>query len=129
MSELPRPAEFELTILRILWRKGTATVREVFEELRLERQLGYTTVLKTMLILLDKGLVLRDTSQRSHIYRAASQEQETQSSLMRDLFQKAFGGSAKKLVMAAIKEAPLSREDEAEIKALLEESRQRRGDL
>jgi predicted transcriptional regulator len=128
MTELPRPTEFELAILRVLWRRKTATVRQVFEELKKERQLGYNTVLKTMLILLDKGLVVRDESERSHIYRSTRKEQETQAGLLRDLLHRAFGGSSQKLVMAALKEAPLSRDEASEVKALLEEARKRRGE-
>jgi len=128
MSELPRPTEFELAILRVLWRRQSATVRQVFEDLKAERQLGYNTVLKTMLILLEKGLVHRDESERSHIYRAARQEQETQAGMLRDLLHRAFGGSAQKLVMAALKEAPLSREEASEVKAMLEAARKRRGE-
>ena len=125
MSELPRPTELELAILRVLWHRETATVRQVFEDLEKERPLGYNTILKTMLILLDKGLVLRDATERSHVYRAAQQEQETQAGLLRDLLRRAFGGSARNLVMAALKEAPLSPSDEAEVKALLEAKRER----
>lgn len=128
MSEPPRPTEFELAILRVLWRRESATVRQVFEDLKAERQLGYNTVLKTMLILLEKGMVLRDESERSHIYRATRHEQETQASLLRDLLQRAFGGSSQKLVMAALKEAPLSREEASEVEAMIEEARKRRGE-
>ena len=128
MSELPRPTEFELAILRVLWRRETATVRQVFEDLKSERQLGYNTVLKTMLILLDKGLVVRDESERSHVYRSTRKEGETQASLLRDLLHRAFGGSAQKFVMAALKEAPLSFDEETEIKALLNDARKRRGE-
>jgi len=126
MSDLPRPTEFELAILRVLWRRETATVRQVFEDLKEERQLGYNTVLKTMLILLDKGLVVRDESERSHVYRASRKEQDTQASLLRDLLKRAFGGSSQKLMMAALKEAPLSPDEASEIKALLEVARNRR---
>lgn len=113
MPEPPRPSEFEMAILRVLWRRDSATVRQVFEDLREERQLGYTTVLKTLLILLDKGLVARDESARSHVYRALLKEDEAQASLVRDLMQKAFGGSAHKLVLAAIKEGPRAPEGDA----------------
>jgi predicted transcriptional regulator len=126
MSSLPRPSEFELAILRVLWRRETATVRQVFADLVLERQLGYNTVLKTMLILLEKGLVTRDATDRSHVYRPAQKEQDTQAGLLRDLLHKAFGGSARKLVMAALKEGALSPEEEAEITALLAASREGR---
>ncbi|MBL0311292.1 MAG: BlaI/MecI/CopY family transcriptional regulator [Holophagaceae bacterium] len=127
MTDLPRPSKFELAILRVLWSRETATVRQIFEELQKERPLGYTTVLKTILIMLEKGLVVRDESERSHIYRATQKEQETQASLLHDLVHRAFGGSAQKLVMAAIKEGALSLKEEVEIKALLEASRKMRG--
>lgn len=126
MSNLPRPSEFELAILRVLWGRGSATVREVFVELQKERHLGYTTVLKTMLILLEKKLVVRDESERSHVYRAARAEQETQASLMKDLLDRAFGGSARKLVLAALNEAPLSVEEEKEVRAILAASRKKK---
>jgi len=115
MPELRHPSELELAILRVLWRQGTATVRQVFEEVQRVRKLGYNTVLKTMLILLGKEMVLRDASARSHVYRAAFNEQETQASLLRDLLHRAFGGSGREFVLAAIKEATLLPEDAAEI--------------
>ena len=126
MPDLPRPSDLELAILRVLWRREPATVRQVFEELQKERQLGYNTVLKTMLILLEKGLVVRDASERSHFYRTAQKEQDTQAGLVRDLLHRAFGGSARKLVLAALNEASLSVEEEAELQALLEAARARR---
>ena len=82
----------------------------------MERRLGYNTVLKTMLILLKKGMVGRDESERSHLYRATGQEQEIQANLLRDLLQRAFGGAGREFVLAAIKEAPLLPGDTAEIK-------------
>ena len=115
MSEPRHPSELELAILRALWRRGTATVRRVFEDVERERRLGYNTVLKTMLILLGKGMVLRDDSERSHVYRSAFKEQEIQAALLRDLLQRAFGGSGKEFVLAAIKEAPLLPGDLGEI--------------
>jgi len=124
MIELPAPSDFELAILRMLWRLGPATGREVPDALRRERQLGYTTVLKTMQIMVDKGLLSRDESARSHIYRPVAREEETQAGLVRGLLAKAFGGSARRLVMAALQEAPMAPEDEA---ALLEEIRKSRG--
>lgn len=120
MTDLPRPSDFELAILRVLWRRGFATVRQIHEDLLQERQLGYTTVLKTMQIMLEKGLLDREASAKSHIYRPALAEQETQAGIMKDLLQKVFGGSTRKLVMAALKESPMSRQEELEIKGLLE---------
>ena len=123
---MPQPSDFELAILRVLWRLTQGTVRQIFEELLKERQLGYTTVLKTMQIMVEKGLLLRDESERSHVYRAAVREDETQADMLRDLLAKAFGGSARKLVMAALREAPLAAGEEAEIRSLLEQARKER---
>lgn len=125
MSDLPRPSEFELAILRVLWRRKEATVRQVHDDLQPEREMGYTTVLKTMQIMLDKGLLARDASERSHVYRSSLPEQETQAGMLRDLLHRAFGGSTRKLVMAALKEAPMTPKEEAEIKELLEQGRKK----
>jgi predicted transcriptional regulator len=119
MSEIPRPSDFELAILRVLWRRGNATVRQIHEDLKQERQLGYATVLKTMQIMLEKGLLERDEEEKAHVYRAAWAEQDTQSSMLRDMLTRVFGGSTRKLVMAALKEAPLQTSEEAELRALL----------
>ncbi len=123
MPPAPSPSDFELDILRVLWRGGPATVREVHDALHAERQMGYTTVLKTMQIMVDKGQLLRDETSRSHVYRAASQEAETLAGLVRGILTKAFGGSSRKLVLAALQEAPLPPEEEA---ALLEDIRKAR---
>lgn len=125
MTELPRPSDFELAILRVLWRRGSATVRQIHEDLLNERQQGYTTVLKTMQIMLEKGLLERDDTDKSHIYRAALAEQETQAGMLKDLLHKVFGGSTRKLVMAALKEARMNAKEEAELKALLEAGRRK----
>jgi len=125
MTTLPRPSDFELAILRVLWRRGSATVRQIHEDLLHERQQGYTTVLKTMQIMLEKGLLERDEAGKSHVYRAALAEADAQSGMLKDLLAKVFGGSTRKLVMAALKESPMSGEEEAEIKALLEAGRRK----
>ena len=125
MTTLPRPSDFELAILRVLWRRGSAAVRQIHEDLLQERQQGYTTVLKTMQIMLEKGLLERDEAGKSHVYRAALAEADAQSGMLKDLLAKVFGGSTRKLVMAALKEAPMSGEEEAEIKALLEAGRRK----
>ncbi len=125
MTELPLPSDFKLAVLRVLWRRGSATVRQVHEDLLQERQQGYTTVLKTMQVMFENGLLERDDSGKSHIYRPALAEQETQAGMLKDLLIKVFGGSTRKLVMAALKEAPMSLEEEAEIKALLEPGRRK----
>jgi len=125
MTDAPRPSDFELAILRVLWRRGSATVREIHEDLLHERQQGYTTVLKTMQIMLEKGLLERDEAGKSHVYRAALAEQVTQAGMLKDLLAKVFGGSTRKLVLAALKESPLSAAEEAELKALLEAGRRK----
>ncbi len=101
-TEPPRPTDAELEILKVLWRRGPSTVREVFETLGETRGTGYTTVLKLMQIMADKGLVVRDDAQRPQIYSARLSEDETQRQLVDDLLEKAFGGSAKRLVLQAL---------------------------
>lgn len=111
--------------MRVLWRRDEATVREVHDELRRGRKTGYTTVLKLMQIMTDKGLVTRDESQRSHVYRPAVGEVETQSRLVSDLVDKAFGGSASRLVMRALS-PETSQEELAEIRGFLDEVARKR---
>ena len=117
---LNRPTDAELTVLRVLWRRGPATVREVHEELGGARPVGYTTTLKMMQIMSDKGLVERDESNRSHVYRAKASEERTQRQLIRDLLNRAFGGSARKLFVQALAEAKSSPLEMAEIRKLLD---------
>src|SRR5947209_832713 len=99
-SGLPRPTDGELSILRVLWSHGPSTVRQVQEVLG--PKTGYTTVLKFMQIMAEKGLVSRDESQRTHVYVAARPEEITQRQLIGDLLERAFQGSAAKLVMQAL---------------------------
>lgn len=117
---LPRPTDAELTVLRVLWRRGPSTVREVHDELGGDRPVGYTTTLKMMQIMSDKGLVERDESTRSHVYRAKSSEERTQRQLIRDLLNRAFGGSARKLFVQALAEAKASPQEMAEIRRMLD---------
>ena len=119
--QLPRPTDAELAILGVLWDRSSATVREVFEVLSKHRRVGYTTVLKLMQIMTAKGLVQRDQEQRSHIYRAAVQQEVTQRQLLADLLDRAFGGSAQKLIMGALSARNASREELAQIRRQLEE--------
>ena len=119
--ELPRPTDAELEILKVLWRRGPCTVREVFETLGETRQTDYTTVLKLMQIMAEKGLVRRDESERAHRYEAAAPEEETQRRLVGDLLQRAFDGSAKKLVLQALSSEGASAGELAEIRRLLDE--------
>src|ERR1700694_5732806 len=99
---LPRPTDAELSILRVLWSRGKSTVRDVNEQLNKHAPTGYTTVLKLLQIMTEKGLVVRDETQRAHIYESRYSEQKTQRQLLSDLVDRAFGGSAAKLVMQAI---------------------------
>ena len=120
-TELPRPTDAELEILKVLWRRGPSTVREVFETLGENKTTGYTTVLKTMQIMAEKGLVVRDESERAHRYEPAAPEDETQRRLVGDLLRKAFDGSAKKLVMQALSTERASAEELSEIRRMLDE--------
>ena len=120
-TEPPRPTDAELAILKVLWRRGASTVREVFETLGESKTTGYTTVLKTMQIMSEKGLVVRDESERAHRYEPAAPEDETQRRLVGDLLRRAFDGSAKKLVMQALSAERASSEELEEIRHLLDE--------
>jgi predicted transcriptional regulator len=114
---LPRPTDSELAILRVLWRLGPCTVRQVHDELDAA---GYTTTLKLLQIMADKGLVTRDEAQRAHVYTARVPREETQSQLIGDLLDRAFEGSASRLVMRALSARPASTEELAEIRKLLD---------
>jgi BlaI family penicillinase repressor len=120
-SEPPRPTDAELEILKVLWRRGPSTVREVFDALSETRGAGYTTVLKFMQIMAEKGLVTRDETERAHRYKAALEEGETQSRLVGDLLRKAFDGSARNLVLHALSEERASAEELSEIRLMLDE--------
>ena len=102
MQKLPKPTEKELEILQVLWSTGPATVRQINDELSTEREVGYTTTLKFLQIMFEKGLVSRERDGKTHIYEAALSESETQQSLVNDLLDSAFKGSAMKLVMGAL---------------------------
>jgi predicted transcriptional regulator len=119
--KLPRPTDAELEILNVLWRRGPSTVREVHDEISKARTTGYTSVLKLMQIMGGKGLVEREERQRLHVYRATAAEEETQSALVRDLLERAFNGSATKLVMHALSSERASAEDRDLIRKMLKE--------
>ena len=118
---LPRPTDSELQILRVFWQRGPSTVRQVLDELEPHRPSGYTTVLKLLQIMTDKGLVQRDESDRSHVYRASLTEEQTQRQLVKDLLDRAFGGSAQKLVLQALAAKKTSSEELAQIRKVLDE--------
>jgi predicted transcriptional regulator len=116
----PRPTDAELAILRVLWERGPSTVRQVHEVLSRERPAAYTTSLKLLQIMIDKGLVRRDEADRTHIYHPRLTEEQTQRQLIRDLVDRAFGGSASKLVMQALATKRASDEELGEIRRLLD---------
>jgi len=118
-AKLPRPTDAELSILRVLWQRGPSTVRQVQEELGSDT--GYTTVLKFLQIMTEKGLVVREDAQRTHVYEASLPEEETQRQLVTDLLDRAFHGSAKKLVLHALSAKKASAAELAEIRKLLDE--------
>jgi predicted transcriptional regulator len=124
--QLPRPTDAELAILRVLWEHGPATVRHVHEALADTRETGYTTTLKLMQIMADKGLVTRDESARTHIYAARVSQEQTQRQLVDDLVRRAFGGSAAELVLRALSTHKTSDEELREIRKLIGETREDR---
>lgn len=114
-----KPTEAELDILTILWKEGPSSVRVVNDELNKTRKLGYTTTLKQLQIMLEKGLVSRVNDGRTHIYRAARDKEETQKQLLDRVMEAAFGGSASKLVMQVLGNHKSSKKELEEIKALI----------
>ncbi len=116
----PRPTDAELAILRVLWSRGASTVRDVYDQLNRNAPTGYTTVLKLLQIMTEKGLVVRDETQRAHIYEARYSEQKTQRQLLLDLADRAFGGSAAKLVLQALSGRKTSAEELSAIRDLLD---------
>jgi BlaI family penicillinase repressor len=116
-----RPTASELEILDVLWTRGPSTVRDVHEGLSTGKPTGYTTTLKLLQIMADKGLVRRDESQRAHVYEARIPRERAQSQLVRDLVDKAFGGSASRLVMHALSSKRSSAAELAEIRRTLDE--------
>ena len=117
----PRPTEAELEILGILWKQGPSTVRAVHEELSRSPAVGYTTVLKLLQIMTEKGLVRRDETDRAHIYAASAPAEQTQRRLVADLLDRAFAGSAARLVQQALSSRRASPEEIARIRELLDD--------
>lgn len=122
MNDTPQPTDAELEILQTLWSHGPCTVREVHEALRVSKSVGYTTVLKLLQIMLEKGLVRRDESRRAHVYRASVEKLDTQKRLVGDLLDRAFAGSSAALVLRALAERPASADEVRKIRALLDDS-------
>lgn len=115
-----KPTDAEVTILRVLWEKGSATVREVHEALG-DKGVRYTTTLKQLQVMFDKGLVTRDESDKSHVYKAVVSEEETQTTLLDHLLESAFAGNRSKLFLRALSTKKASSKELAEIRKLLKE--------
>ena len=119
-KKLPKPTEAELAILNVLWKLRKASVREVQEQLQQERGTGYTTTLKLMQIMLEKGLLRRDDSQHAHVYEAAVTRKSTQRQIVGQVLEQVFDGSAQQLVMRALSNRKSSPAELAEIRELLD---------
>ena len=122
----PRPTDAELAILRVLWERGSSTVRQVHEALAATRDTGYTTTLKLMQIMADKGLVTRNETARTHVYAASAGQKQTQQQLVQDLVDRAFGGSAAALVLRALSGDDATDEELKEIRKLIDDYREKR---
>jgi len=116
-----------LAILRVVWDLKECTVRDVHEALQGERKAGYTSTLKMMQVMCEKGLLQRDDAKRPQIYRPAIPEEQTQKKIVRDLVQRVFGGSARKLVMQAVQSQKISRDELAEIRKLIDQLDKEKG--
>ena len=127
-TERPAPTNAELEILGILWQHGPQTVKQVHEVIRPTRDVGYTTILKLMQLMAEKGLLERDESERSHIYRAAVAEKKVKKRLLADLLERAFDGSTASMVQQLLAAKRTSPKELDEIRAMLDEHRKQRGD-
>ena len=116
-----RPTNSELEILGVLWQRGPSSVKEVHKELNARRRTGYTTVLKLMQIMVEKGLVNRDTDARAHVYEASIAQSDTQRDLVDDLASRAFGGSAYRLALHALGSKRTTPQEMSEIRRLLDQ--------
>jgi predicted transcriptional regulator len=119
--QLPKPTDGELAILGVLWRHGPRTVREVYSEFNRTRQTGYTTVLKMLQIMAEKGLVTRDETRKTHVYEAALAQKEAQRWFVGDLLDRVFNGSAHRLVLQALSAKKATPDELAEIRQLLDD--------
>ena len=116
-----RPTESEVEILSVLWTNGPSTVREVHDQLKKSRSIGYTTVLKLMQIMFEKNLLLRDDSQRSHVYRPRQKAEKTQKTLVKHMLSRVFSGSVENLVVQALSAKKATPEELAQIRRMLDE--------
>jgi predicted transcriptional regulator len=121
-----RPTDAELAILKVLWRRGPSTVREVHEEIRATQETAYTTTLKLLQIMAEKGIVARDESQKSHVYRPLHAEEQVKTGFVRDLIDKVFQGSASQLVISALGTKPATPGEIDEIRRMLDELSKKR---
>ena len=121
MKNNQRPTDSELDIFNILWNRGPSTVRQVHEELSQTKPSQYTTTLKLMQIMADKGLLKRDETDRSHVYHPAVERTEAQQQMVAHLMDRAFGGSARDLLLGALGAKPTSRKELANLKRLIED--------
>jgi predicted transcriptional regulator len=121
---LPTPSELE--ILQVVWRQSPTTVREVYRTLAKDRDVGYSTVLKLMQIMTEKGSLVRDESVRPQVYRAAKPREQTQRGILRDLASRAFGGSSASLAMQALSDRRATADERRQIRALLDEMDRKR---
>lgn len=120
-KSIPKPTEAELEVLQVLWRHGPGTVRFVNDQLNEQRKVGYTTTLKIMQNMFDKKMLKRDASHRSHLYKPALKENDTQRMLLDRFLHTAFGGSAMKLVLQALGNHNASKEEISQIRELLDD--------
>ncbi|HWC00330.1 MAG TPA: BlaI/MecI/CopY family transcriptional regulator, partial [Bryobacteraceae bacterium] len=120
-TDPPRPTDAELELLIVLWDRGPSTVRQIHEAVAHRKPTQYTTVLKLLQIMAEKGLVQRDESQRAHVYQASRSREWTQRQLAGDLLQRAFGGSTGSLVLGALSARKASPEELAEVRRLLDQ--------
>ena len=119
-SDVPLPTSSELEILRVIWKRGPSTVREVYRTMEQEREIGYSTVLKFMQIMTEKGSLVRDETVRPQVYRTARPERQIQQGIVRDLVARAFGGSSASLAMQALSDRKASPEERRQIRELLD---------
>jgi BlaI family transcriptional regulator, penicillinase repressor len=119
MAKLPKPTDAELAILRVLWHRGPSTVRQVYDALNATKKTGYTTVLKFLQIMHEKGLVSRDEAPYAHVYQARLPREEAQRTLVQDLLDRAFEGSMSGLVLQALSSRKASKEELSQIRKIL----------
>jgi predicted transcriptional regulator len=121
MGKLPKPTEAELAILGVVWQRGPSTVRQVHDSLAESKKTGYTTVLKFMQIMLEKGLLSRDDSPYAHVYSARLPQEQTQRALLTDLLDRAFEGSMSRLILQALSSRKATPEEMSEIRKIVKQ--------